>query len=279
MSDRMNDSFRETGEVLVELTAKARETARAGGSRRDFFSRTAKIAGATALGAAGIKMLQPLAIKSAFAATAPTDTLQDIINIAATAEALAVTFYTHALKHGQLHLVNIKPNKPYFQAAVIQEYVHLQILESLGAKPLTKHFYFPTNMFTDQPTFFATASTLEDYFISAYLAGAMEFSGAISSGIPTANTTALGLCVQIAGVECEHRALLNVASNVQPPNNRIIESALLTSVGAAAGPLTPFLAPGTSGFMTVPLPLPSMDVVSAVAGAYGFSSFPAYTVV
>jgi hypothetical protein len=278
MNDRMNDGFRETGEVLHELTVKAREAARAGTSRRDFFERTAKLAGATAMGAAGIKLLQPLAITSAFAATAPTDTILDIVNIAATAEALAITFYTHALKHGQLHMVNIAANKNYFQAAVSQEYAHLQILESLGAKPLTTHFYFPTNMFTDQPTFFSTAVTLEEYFISAYLAAAVEFSGAYSTGIPTANLVAAGLAVQIGGIECEHKALLNVANNVTPPNNVLIESALLTSVGQATGPLTPFLAPGASGFNPVPLPLPGVDVITAIAGPYPISSFPSYSV-
>ena len=278
MTDRMNDSFRETGEVLVELTAKAREAAREGASRRDFFTRTAKIAGATAMGAAGIKLLQPLAIRAAYAGTAPSDTILDIINIAATAEALAITFYTHALKHGQLHLVNIKANKPYFQAAVSQEYAHLQILESLGAKPLTTHFYFPTNMFTDQPTFFATAITLEEYFISAYLAAAVEFAGTYSTGITTPNLVAAGLAAQIGGIECEHKALLNVANNATPPNNVLIESALLTSVGGAVGPLTPFLTAGTTGFMTVPLPLPSVDVITAVAGPYPIGSFPSYSI-
>lgn len=279
MTDRLNDSFRETGEVLIELTAKAKEARRAGTSRRDFFAGTAKLAGATALGAAGIKLLQPIAARAATTPTPPTDTVLNIIDIAATAEALAVTFYTHALLHTELTLLHSQANFNYFQAAVIQEYVHLEILESLGAKPLTKSFYFPTTMFTDQTTFFSTAGTLEDYFISAYIAAAQEFSGAVSSGITSAQVVPIGLAVQIAGIECEHRALLNVAANVTPPNNLIIEQALLTSVGAATGPLTPFLAPGTAGFMTTPLTLPSKAKVDSLASPFGFSFFPPYTVV
>jgi hypothetical protein len=83
--------------------------------------------------------------------------------------------------------------------------------------------------------------------------------------------------VQIAGIECEHRALLNVAAGVTPPNNVLIETALLTTVGGAATPLMPFLAGGT-GFVG-PVGLPSMAAVDALAQPYGFSSFPPYTVV
>jgi len=257
MTDAFIDSFEETGEVLTELVAKAGEAIRAGTSRRDFFARTAKLAGATALGGAGIGLLQPLAAASALAGTAPSDTTQTILNIAATAEALATTFYYHALYGEYLPDVNDIANRNYFQAAMVQEFVHLEILESLGAKLLTGKFYFPTDMFHEESVFFPTASTLEDYFISAYIAAAMEFSGAVSTGITKANTVALGLSVQIAGIECEHRALLNVASG--------------------ATPLMPFLA-GGSGF-TGPLGRPSKAQVDALAQPYGFSSFPSYTVV
>jgi hypothetical protein len=279
MTDRLNDSFRETGEVLTELVAKAKEARRAGTTRRDFFAGTAKLAGATAMGTAGIKLLQPIAARAATTTTPPTDTVLNIINIAATAEALAVTFYTHALLHKELALVQNPNFLNYFQAAVVQEYVHLEILQSLGAKPLTKSFYFPTGMFTSQTVFASTASTLEDYFISAYIAAAQEFSGAVSSGITSAQVVPIGLAVQIAGIECEHRALINVAANINPPNNRIIESALLTSVGAATGPLAPFLASGSAGFNTTPLNLPSKTLVDSLAQPYGFSFFPPYTVV
>ncbi len=278
MSDRLTDSFRETGEVLTELVGKAGESMREGGSRRSFFARTAKLAGATVLGGAGIGLLQPLAARAARAGTMPSDTLQSIINIAATAECLAVTFYYHSLAGERLPNVNDSANRNYFQAAMVQEYVHLQILESLGAKPLTKKFYFPTHMFAEESVFFPTASTLENYFISAYLAAAMEFSGAVVSGITTANPVAIGLAVQIAGIECEHRALLNVAASVTPPNNVLIETALLTTVGGALAPLMPFTQGGTEGFFG-PIGLPSMAAVDALAQPYGFSSFPPYTVV
>ncbi len=272
------EEFRQTGTVMGEMVAKAREAQAAGTSRRSFFASTAKIAGATALGAAGLGLVQPMAAAAAMRpATTSSDTTLDILNIAATAEGLASTFYFLALNSQHLPNVNNLANRNYFQAALIQEYSHLEILVSLGGGPLAKQFYFPEGMFTNEAVFFPTASTLEDYFISAYIAAAMEFSGAVSTGITTANPVALGLAVQIGGVECEHRALLRVAAGLNPPNNRIIESALVASVSDAVAPLTPFLT-GGAGFVG-PFSVPSKGAIDVMAKPYGFSTFPAYTIV
>jgi rubrerythrin len=272
------ESARQTGTVMAELTAKAREAMSRGETRRSFFSKTATLAGATALGAAGAGFLQPIAARAA-SSTPSSDTVQDILNIACTAELLAVTLYVHAVSAGsQLPDVNSVHNQNYFQAAITQEYEHLTYLESLGGKALAKKFYFPENMFTDESVFFSTAITLEEYFISAYIAAAMDFSGAYSSGITTASPAMIGLAVQVAGVECEHRALLGVAANINPPNGVIIESALLTSVSDATTPLAPFLA-GGSGFGKGTLGAPPISAIESLAGPYGASFFPKFTVV
>ncbi len=279
MSDQIDDMLRQSTDVMTELTVKAREAVRAGTSRRDFFTRTATLAGATALGAAGAGFLQPIAAAAAARTTSGnSDTTQEVLNIAATAEALASTFYYQALQNQTaLPDVNSAANRNYFQAAVTQEYEHLLYLGKLGAKTLKRHFYFPTNMFTDESVFFPTALLLEEYFISAYLAAAMDFSGAVSSGITTANPFALGFAVQVLGVECEHRALLGVAANINPPNGRIVETALLSSVMGAIGPLTPFLE-GGDGF-TGPFELPGEQEINTTAHPYGFSFFPKYKIV
>jgi hypothetical protein len=279
MTDFVDEAMRTSTEVMSELVAKAHEAVRAGESRRSFFSRTAKIAGATVLGAAGAGLLQPIA---AHAAAAPgkgnNDTLQEVIDIAATAESLATTFYYNALAAGSaLPDVNSAANQNYFQAAVTQEFEHLKYLRKLGAKPATKQFYFPDNMFTDETVFFPTALLLEEYFIAAYLQASLDFSGAVSSQITTANPYALGFAVQVMGVECEHRALLGVAANVTPPNDRFVERALLKSVAEAVHPLKPFLA-GGNGF-SGPIMMPNENEVNAIAQPYGFSFFPKYKIV
>ena len=236
---------------------------------------------------------QPIALKplplsfrlipvAAHAATNPgkgnSDTLQEVIDIAATAESLGVTFYYNALAAGPaLPHVNNTANQNYFQAAVTQEFEHLKYLRKLGAKPATNQFYFPQKMFTDQKVFFQTALLLEEYFIAAYLQASLDFSGAVSSQITTANPYALGFAVQVMGVECEHRALLGVAANVTPPNNRYVERALLKSVVDALGPLKPFLSGGDD--FEGPINMPNENEVNAIAQPYGFSFFPHYKIV
>jgi hypothetical protein len=279
MTDTIDDSLRTSTEVMTELVAKANESMRAGESRRSFFARTAQIAGATALGAAGVGLLQPIAARAAGKPPkGNSDTTQEVIDIAATAEALASTFYYHALEAGdKLPNVNSTANMNYFQAAITQEYDHLEYLQRLGATPATTQFYFPDGMFTDETVFFPTALLLEEYFIAAYLAAALDFSGAVSSGITTANPYALGFAVQVLGVECEHRALLGVANNVTPPNDRIIEAALLKSVADAVVPLKPFLA-GGSGYKG-PVALPARHKIDKISWPYDFSFFPHYKIV
>jgi hypothetical protein len=274
MTDHVTDAVIETGTVMTELVAKAKEARSAGRSRRDFFASTAKLAGATALGAAGIDLLQPIAARAA--TTLPSsDTAQEILNIACTAESLAICFYYAALQNPTtLPLVNNAANRNYFQAALSQETEHLFFLQDLGGKTLATEFYFPDQMFTDEGVFFATSGTLEDYFISAYLAAALDFSGAYSSGFTTASPKLIGVAVQIAGVECEHRALLNVANNVNPPNNRIAETALLTTVSDAVAPLAGFLTPGTKGYNPTPHSVPLLSTINTAAAPYGTSFFP-----
>jgi hypothetical protein len=132
-------------------------------------------------------------------------------------------------------------------------------------------------MFTDESVFFPTAILLEQYFISAYLAAALDFSGAVSTGITTAFPYGLGFAVQVLGVECEHKALLGVAANITPPNNVIIETALLKTVMDAVKPLTPFLD-GADGFVG-PVTMPHHAAIETMAAPYGSSFFPHYKIV
>jgi hypothetical protein len=281
MSDQTLEELRTSTEVMTELVAKAKEGAAVGESRRSFFNRTAKIAGATALGAAGARLFQPVAARAAAATTTPpknTDTLADILNIAATAECLAITMYYHALNaYSKLPDVNSTANQNYFQAAIIQEYYHLHYLKELGGKPLATEFYFPDGMFDDENVFFPTALTLEGYFIAAYLQASLDFSGAISKGITAANPYALGFAVQVMGIECEHRALLGVAANINPPNGLILERYLITAVQDAVPPLAPFLS-ASSGY-TGPYAVPEKKQVNDIAGTYNFDFFKQYKII
>lgn len=279
MTDALFETFRETGEITSELQHKAIEAQARGDSRRTFFRNTAALAGSTVLGLGALEVLKPATAFAAGGQPTCSDTYQQILDIAATAELLAVTFYYQALQsQSTLPNVNSQANRNYFQAAVTQEYIHEEILVSLGAKPLATSFYFPQEMFTKERVFFKYSELLETYFISAYISAAREFSGIVSSAIKQPKPISIGLAVQIAGIECEHRALLRVAGNQNPPNDLPIERDIVNCVSDAATALGPFLA-GGSGFSSTPIPVPSMSQVDTTATPYGFGFFPKIRIV
>ncbi len=162
------------------------------------------------------------------------ESVQDIINIAATAEAFAVTALGTALANasgGQLAL-----NAEQVQAltaARAEEQAHYQFLTGAGAKPLTTTFTIPDpKVFTDVPTFLKAMIALEELFIGAYLAAAQEFG---ILGEPMLAQVALS----IASVEAEHRVAVRffaVEAGVITglPNDIAFQQALFANVGEAA---------------------------------------------
>lgn len=165
------------------------------------------------------------------------ETVQDIINIAATAEAFAVTALGGALANaasGKLALNAMQIQ--VVTAARAEEQAHYAFLTAAGARPLTTTFTVPNpKIVTDVPTFLLTVISLEEAFIAAYLAAAQEFA---VLGRPRLAQLAL----QIGGVEAEHRAGLRFFA-IQAgiisgtPNDVAFEKALFSSVGAAANAL------------------------------------------
>ena len=175
-----------------------------------------------------------LAVPNVAGAQATPETVQDIINIADTAEHLAVTLLTAAVKNAsQLGLTGVL--LAVVQAALAEEQYHADFLEANGAKALTDTFTVPDpKILTDQQTFLATVEVAETLFIGAYMAAVREFTAL--------NQPALAkYAYQIGCVECEHRAgaragealTTNLAKGV-PPNNLAFESNVVATVGDAA---------------------------------------------
>lgn len=171
------------------------------------------------------------------AQTAPTESVTDIINIADTAEHLAVTLLTAAVGNaGQLGLTGVL--LAVVQAALAEEQYHADFLESNGAKPLTDTFTVPDpKILTDPTTFFSTVEAAETLFIGAYMAATREFS-------QMGNATLAQYAYQIGGVEAEHRVLARAAlaltghNNDLPTNNLAFENDVVYTVADAAKILT-----------------------------------------
>ncbi|MGH2443704.1 MAG: ferritin-like domain-containing protein, partial [Chloroflexota bacterium] len=151
-----------TGESIADkLNAAA--------SRRNFL-KGALAAGAAVGGASLLKV-------PAFAQTSSPDTAVQIFSIAATAERLAVTFYTNGMNNATA-LGFTSDELAIIQAALIEEQIHELFFEKNGGVPLTSTFSFPSAgaTFTDLPTFIKTQQQLEGAFDSAFIAAAFEFS-------------------------------------------------------------------------------------------------------
>ena len=165
------------------------------------------------------------------------ESLQDILNIAATAEAFAVTALGGALESAANGTLALPVEAiQSLEAARAAEQAHYEFLINNGAEPLTTTFTIPDPaLLTDPAIFLTTLVTLEEAFIAAYIAAAQQF---VAQGEGELAQVAL----QIGAVEAEHRAgvrFFAIQAGVLQgvPNDVAFEQALFGSVGEAAAAL------------------------------------------
>lgn len=202
----------EDGKAQYDLAARSYLTGQV--------SRARMLAGA----GAGIAALGLPAIVGA-QTPSQVEATQDILNIADTAEHLAITVLTAAVNNADA--LGLKAGGGLLlavvQAALAAEQYHADFLEANGAKPLTDTFTVPDpKILTDAVTFFSTIETAETVFVGAYMAATREFS-------QMNQRTLAQYAYQIGTVEAEHRVLARAALALAgqdhiPPNNKAFES-------------------------------------------------------
>lgn len=199
-------------------------------TRREALARAGKVAVGSAL------LTVPLGTVLARRAEAShgcAESVQDIISIAAVAEALATTFYYRAAVSG---VVGGRETR-YLRAALGQEKHHLDLLRGAGAAAPPSTFFFNPNTFVNKPAFTAVLDALETAFIGAYAAAIQRFCELDRGDLAK-------LASRILGVESEHRVLGRGIAGVDPPNNLLLERAPYNCVSEAANDLAPFLSAG-----------------------------------
>jgi Ferritin-like domain len=197
-------------------------------------SRRSLLRGAVAGAAVGASALWlPKNVLASTDTEGPEDTIVQILSIAATAEQLAVTFYSNGIANA--NALGIKgDNLLYLKAAVVEEQLHENFLVANGGTSLTSTFSFPNGAatFQDLNTFITTLNQLETDFVAAYLAAVSEFSQYNQPRLAQ-------IAGQILAIESEHRAIgRSISPNIQVPNNRAYAPALLESVGDAVDALS-----------------------------------------
>lgn len=230
-------------------------------SRRRFLQGTAGIGGGVAL--AGFA--SAFGISSAHAAHNANDDVQTILNLAATAETLAVTHYYSALTARTFELD--AADVAYLQAALDSEQKHLDFLNANGGKTLTDKFFVPATVLSDPAVFVNITATAETAFIGAYLAATRRFA-------ELGNPRMAGTAAQVACVEAQHLALARDIGGLLP-NNISLALPIYYNVSDAVPTLAPFLK-GGSGFIG-PVSYPGKDKVKSAVGGVTVENIPPYT--
>jgi Ferritin-like domain len=217
---------------------------------KDWISRRLFMKGAVGLGG-GIAMASFAGALGVSAAEGDDDP-QTILNLAATAETLAVTFYYSAITARSFDLD--PADEAYLKFALDAEQYHLDFLASQGGKSLANQFYVPANLLSDPGLFVQVGTTAETAFIGAYLAATRVFG---DKGLgKLAATTAQHACS-----EAQHLALTRDIGGLVP-NNLALPLPIYYNVSNAVPTLAPFLQ-GGSGFIG-PVAYPGIDKVNAV---------------
>lgn len=188
-----------------------------------------------------------------------SETAAQIVDIAAIAEALAVTTYYWGIERPQVFHKLAEDDRPYLQGGLSAEKAHLDTLIGAGAAKPQHVFHFPKGTFASPKGWASVVESLERAFVSAYGAAVTRFSA-------LGQDSMANLSARILGVEAEHRALAREILGKELPNNVILEPALFTCVSEAATALTPFLN-GSQGF-TVAKPMPTDAQIKKAVGRH-----------
>jgi hypothetical protein len=187
-----------------------------------------------AVGAAAAGVFGPASSALAAATRTSGDSIKTVVTTAVTAEALAVTVLTAAIKSSPG--TKAAPFIPVLKSANYTEFRHFEVLSSLGAKPLTEKFWIPNAALgAGNINLFKTIEAAETLFVNAYLIGITTFAKAKQDKLAR-------YAGEILGTEAEHRVLARYAESVinglkHVPNNIGFEPYRFTSMAAIVGEL------------------------------------------
>ena len=235
-------------------------------SRRSALKTGSIFAAATAAGFTGLfaGAEDALAAPRRLKAHDRQDSVETILNLAATAETLAATSYYGTLTQGGFSLTDFQVL--YLKYALSSELYHLQFLQSAGGKSLADQFYIPAKFLSDKATNVATFIAAETAFTGAYLAATRRFAELNQQRL--AATTA-----QHAATEAEHLALTRLVGGFLP-NPNALPAPIYYNVSDAVPTLTPFLTGGT-GFIG-PVKFPGIDAIKAFLGGVQAAPVPVF---
>jgi hypothetical protein len=209
-------------------------------SRRGFLKRSAAVGG----GIAAASFLQAFGLGNV---RAIEDDMATIVNLAATAETLAVTFYYAALT-GATFLIGDEDMEA-LKRVMDAEMHHLQILQSFGGVSLTQQFYMPDRVLADARIFVDTGLKTETVYAGAYLAATHQFA---VLGQPKLAATA----AQHGASEAQHLTQIAHIAGLQA-SDLSLPAPMFYQMSDAIPALAPFLKGGAGFGESLRCPSPS----------------------
>src|SRR5581483_3051508 len=208
----------------LEPRTRRRLVQRAGGSLLAFGGVGALLA---ACGGGSQTTQRKTTTTSGSSGSASGSEIKKIIDTAATAEALAVTYLTAVIKKSSG--TPVAKFADVLKAANAEEYDHYKVLtSSLGAKPLTTKFWAPDAFFGAHLSgVFPTLELAETLFVNAYLIAITTFARAGKASFAR-------YASEISGVEAQHLALARFAAGKLPNNLGFTEYSITSIDGIVA---------------------------------------------
>jgi hypothetical protein len=229
-------------------------------SRRSFLTRSAVVAGASAVGFSQLFGYTRLFAQS------DGDDAATILNLAATAETLACTHYYNVLTDSNIALT---PSEiAMLKSALDTERQHLEYLNANGGTAMASDFFFPVNVYTDRNQFSDITEQAEMAFVAAYLASVRRIA---ELGNPLMAATA----AQVAATEQVHLALIRQIGG-RVPNHVSLGQALFFNTSDAVPVLQGFLS-GGDGFMDTTRPFPGVDAINDLVRDDGVMAVKPFT--
>ena len=174
-------------------------------------------------------------------AAVPASKQNSVLDLAATAEALSVTLYFQVLSRASFVLTPETADD--LRGVLGAEAHHLELLRSLGGRPLTTTFTLPARLLTDAGVFADTALRLEQISTSAYLGATQQ--------VAAARPELAATMAQLAASEAQHLTLLSQLSGYGPFRDTL-PAATFRRMADTAPALAPYLKPAAGQGAALP---------------------------
>jgi hypothetical protein len=186
---------------------------------------------------------------------APGDSIQTILDLAATSEVLSCTHYYTALTNNEIQFSSEERRQLLASLDAELGHAHYLIVQ-LGAQPLKRSYYLPENIYTNRTNFADVTRQLKTAFASAYLAAVRRLAE-IRAPLLAASFA------QLAMTEGVHLALIRQIEGLLP-NDKLFGEPLYYNLSEIAPVLRPFLE-GSTGFAG-PVDYPGDNTILTLVG-------------